>query len=56
MFAKKPPIIRNTSRTFEKQLDNLYARRSAIDDLIRCLREYERFQPKEFVDPKPKRD
>ena len=45
MFAKKflasPPP---PARTYRKELEYLYARRSAIDTLIQSLEEYDRFR------------
>ena len=44
MFAKKPPCAPPPNRTFRKELEYLYARRSAIDTLIESLEEYDRFR------------
>jgi hypothetical protein len=46
-LAKKPLARRETSRTFRKHLEYLYARRSAIDALIESLQSYEQFRPKQ---------
>ena len=34
------------NRQFRKELEYLYARRSAVDTLIRSLEDYDRFRPK----------
>jgi hypothetical protein len=43
MFAKKelPPT---SGRTFQKELEYLYARRNTVNTLIRSLEEYDRFR------------
>jgi len=37
-------------RNLERQLEDLYARRSAIDELIQSLQDYERFRAKSGVE------
>lgn len=44
--VKKPPVMIVTARTSRKNLEHLYARRSAIDALIESLQEYDRFREK----------
>ena len=44
MFAKKAQTAASPARTHRKQLQYLYARRSAIDALIQTLEEYDRFR------------
>jgi hypothetical protein len=46
MSVKKSPIPISSARTFRKELDELYARRHAIDSLIESLEEYDRFREK----------
>jgi hypothetical protein len=51
MLAKTPTS--NTQnvlpiRDLDKQLEDLYARRSAVDLLIRSLEDYERFRARSF--------
>jgi hypothetical protein len=41
MFAKKAPVAADAP-SFRKELESLYARRSAIDALIRSLEDYNR--------------
>jgi hypothetical protein len=53
MFAKKsPPITINPMRSYQKELDYLYARRSAIDTLIQSLVVYDRHRIKRVDDRK----
>jgi hypothetical protein len=42
--AKKVPLARMPYRSLKKELDFLYARRSAIDTLIESLQGYRRFK------------
>jgi hypothetical protein len=44
--AKKPPVMIVPARISSKNLEHLYARRSAIDALIESLQEYDRFREK----------
>jgi hypothetical protein len=44
MFANKVPSSPAPPRTYRKELEYLYARRSAIDTLIQSLEEYDRFR------------
>ena len=47
MFAKKAPSSStSSSRGNRKELDYLYARKSAIDALIQSLEDYDRFRAK----------
>ena len=45
-LAKKAPVIIAPVRGFRKELDYLYARRSAIDALIESLEQYDRYRDK----------
>jgi hypothetical protein len=51
---KKAPVVIGPSRVSQKNLEHLYARRSAIDALIQSLEEYERFRAKRAEDDKLK--
>lgn len=42
--AKKSPVMIASARISRKNLEHLYARRSAIDALIASLQEYNRFR------------
>jgi hypothetical protein len=42
--AKKAPVMIASVRTSRKNLEHLYARRSAIDALIASLQEYNKFR------------
>ena len=44
LSQKKVPISLIPSRSLKKELDYLYARRSAIDTLIESLQDYTRFK------------
>jgi len=44
MFAKKSLATPPPARPYRKELEYLYARRSAIDTLIQSLEEYDRFR------------
>ena len=44
LFQKKAPIPLLPSRSLRKELEYLYARRSAIDNLIESLEDYTRFK------------
>jgi hypothetical protein len=45
MFAKKvPPVPSGMGRSYRKELEYLYARRSAVDALIQSLQDYDRFR------------
>ena len=44
MFAKKALTSPAPARTYRKELEYLYARRTAIDTLIQSLEEYDRFR------------
>jgi hypothetical protein len=45
MFAKKmPPVQAAAGRSYRKELEYLYARRSAVDALIQSLQDYDRFR------------
>jgi hypothetical protein len=51
MLAKNPtPNAQNVLpiRNLDKQLEDLYARRSAVDSLIQSLEDYERFRARRF--------
>ena len=44
--AKKAPVRLTPSRISRKNLEHLYAKRSAIDALIQSLEEYDRYRVK----------
>jgi hypothetical protein len=44
MFAKKEPPASPSFPEYRKELEYLYARRSAIDSLIESLQDYDRFR------------
>ena len=44
MVAKKEIPVSVSQLAYRKELDYLYARRSAIDTLIESLKNYDRFQ------------
>jgi len=46
MSEKKDPNSASPHRVYRKQLDYLYARKSAIDSLIQSLEDYDRFRAK----------
>ena len=46
MLSKKVPIPISSAQGYRTELDNLYAQRSAIDELIQSLEEYDRFRAK----------
>ena len=44
MFAKKDTSSSAPPRLYRKELEYLYARKSAVDTLIESLEEYDRFR------------
>ena len=44
LSAKKSNVTLNPVRNYDRELDQLYARRSAIDSLIASLEEYDRYR------------
>ena len=54
MFAKKEPRSSSPNRGYRKELDYLYARKSAIDALIESLEDYDRFRAKPATNRKLK--
>jgi hypothetical protein len=44
LSAKKSAVTINTVRDYQRELEHLHARKSAIDSLIASLEEYERFR------------
>jgi len=54
MLAKKGLSPTSPARTNRKELEYLYARRTAIDSLIQSLEEYDRFRTRRFEEPKQK--
>lgn len=44
LSVKKSTLTLNPARNYQKELDRLYARRSAIDLLIASLEEYDRYK------------
>ncbi len=55
MFAKKALPRPSGTRTFRKELEYLYARRTAVDTLIHSLEEYNRFRPQPAIVPSKRR-
>ncbi len=47
-LAKKAPVILVPHRSLKRELDYLYARRSAVDALIQSLVDYDRCQVQRF--------
>jgi hypothetical protein len=54
MFAKKVLTSPIPARPFRKELEYLYARRTAIDTLIESLEQYDRFRAIRAESPKRK--
>jgi hypothetical protein len=54
MSANKTPVPINASpvRGYRRELQHLYARRTAIATLIESLEEYHRFRARPFESPK----
>ena len=52
LLAKKEPDTSVPGRTYQKKLEFLYARRTAIDALIESLEQYDRFREKGVLDRK----
>ena len=50
MPQKKAKVSEIWDPQARKRLENLYARRSTIDSLIRSLEEYDRYRPKDEAD------
>jgi hypothetical protein len=46
MVAKQPTISCTPAHNFQKELELLYARRAAIDAVIRSLTDYDHFRAK----------
>jgi hypothetical protein len=44
LFGKNAPVMIDTARNYQNELEVLYARRSAIDALIASLEDYDRFR------------
>ena len=51
MFAKKALTATSSSRNYRKELDYLYARRTAVDALIQSLEEYDRYRARTATQP-----
>jgi hypothetical protein len=51
MFAKKAVDSLSSGRTYRKELEYLYARRTAIDALIQSLADYDRFRARTASQP-----
>ena len=54
MVARKSPVVFDANSEHQKQLELLYARRSAIDGLIKLLMDYDRLRTTEVETIKPK--
>jgi hypothetical protein len=52
MLAKKTPT--SPARSARKELEYLYARRTAINTLIQSLEQYDRFRALQFAESKRK--
>ena len=44
LSAKKNPVTFQSPRNYERELEYLYARKSAIDSLIASLEQYDRYR------------
>jgi hypothetical protein len=55
MLAKKALIAACSSRTYRKELDYLYARRTAVDALIQTLQDYDRFRARTTTHPQKRK-
>jgi hypothetical protein len=44
LFGKSAPVMIDTARNYQNELEVLYARRSAIDALIASLEDYDRYR------------
>jgi hypothetical protein len=55
LFQKKVPITLIPSRSLKKELEYLYARRSAIDSLIESLEGYTRYRTERVLRPDKRR-
>jgi hypothetical protein len=51
MLHKKAPGLSSPDGVYRKELDYLYARKSAIDALIESLEAYFRFRPMDLQTP-----
>jgi hypothetical protein len=54
LLHKKSPVILVPARSIKKELEYLYARKSALDELIQSLESYERFRSR-HPDPDKRR-
>jgi len=54
MVARKFPVVFDPTSEHQKQLELLYARRSAIDGLIKLLMDYDRLRAMQVETMKPK--
>jgi hypothetical protein len=54
LSAKKKTVIIDTVRNYERELEHLYARKSAIDSLIASLEEYNRYRTVKQADKQRK--
>lgn len=54
LSLKKAPVMIAPARISRRDLEHLYARRSAIDAVIRSLEEYDRFRTKRPSEDKRK--
>jgi len=54
MHSKGPILAFDATRNPKKQLQSLYVRRHALDDLIRSLEVYDRFRERRPVMPRRK--
>jgi len=54
MFAKKDTSPTSSDRTFRKELEYLYARRTTLDALIESLERYDLFRPRTDLPPRRK--
>ena len=50
MLPPKKPVMIAPTPISRRELEHLYARRSAIDDLIQSLEEYDQFRAKRVVE------
>ena len=50
LSAKKNPVMTETVRDYQREIEYLYARKSTVDSLIASLEEYERYRSVPRVD------
>jgi hypothetical protein len=51
LSGKNAPVMIDTARNYQNELEVLYARRSAIDALIASLEDYDRYRESKSARP-----